>query len=130
MELRVRFVETDQMGVVHHSNYLVYFEAGRVDWLRKRGITYAAWTDRGLQTPVVEAQLSYRASARFDDLLVLATTITKVRSVSLDYGYRITRGVAVLAEGSTRLATIDANGKLYRMPEDVRAALLSGELPR
>ena len=130
MELRVRFVETDQMGVVHHSNYLVYFEAGRVDWLRKRGITYAAWTDRGLQTPVVEAQLSYKASARFDDLLVLETTLTKVRSVSLDYRYRITRGETILAEGTTRLATIDNSGKLIRMPEEVRTALLSGELTR
>jgi len=126
-EMRVRFCETDLMGVVHHSNYLVYFEMGRVDWLRKRGIAYADWTDRGVQTPVAAAELQYRAPSRFDDLLIIETTLAKLRSVSLDYAYRIRRGETLIAEGSTRLACVDRNLKLLRIPEDIRASLLAGE---
>ncbi len=126
-ELRVRFCETDLMGVVHHSNYLVYFEVGRVDWLRKRKITYADWTDRGVQTPVASAELHYRAASRFDDLLIIETTLAKLRSVSLDYTYRIRRGETLIAEGSTRLACVDQGLKLLRIPEEIRAALLAGE---
>ncbi len=126
-ETRVRFCETDVMGVVHHSNYLVYFELGRVDWLRKRKITYAAWTDRGVQTPVASAELQYRAASRFDDLLVIETTLSKLRSVSLDYTYRIRRGETLIAEGTTRLACVDRDLKLLRIPEEIRTALLSGE---
>ena len=126
-EMRVRFCETDLMGVVHHSNYLVYFELGRVDWLRKRKISYADWTDRGVQTPVASAELQYRSAARFDDLLVIETTLSLLRNVSLDYTYRIRRDSTLIAEGATRLAVVDRNLKLLRIPEDIRAALLSGE---
>ena len=126
-ELRVRFCETDLMGVVHHATYLVYFEVGRVDWLRKRNITYADWTARGVQVPVVDASVQYRASSRFDDLLTIETTLVRLRTVSLDYAYRIRRGDTLVAEGSTRLASVDANLKLLRIPEEIRAALLAGE---
>jgi acyl-CoA thioester hydrolase len=127
--LRVRFCETDLMGIVHHATYLVYFEAGRVEWLRRRGITYADWTSRGVQVPVATAEVQYRAPSRFDDLLAVTTTLTKVRSVSLDFRYRITREHTLIAEGFTRLACIDASGKLLRMPDEIRDALLVGELP-
>ncbi len=113
------------MGVVHHATYLVYFEVGRVDWLRKRKITYADWTDRGVQVPVVDAQVQYRAPSRFDDLLSIETTLTKLRTVSLDYSYRILRGETLIAVGATRLACIDANHKLLRIPEEIREALLA-----
>lgn len=125
--LRVRFCETDLMGVVHHATYLIYFEVGRVEWLRKRKITYADWTARGVQVPVVEAQVQYRAPSRFDDLLSIETTLTKLRSVSLDYSYRIVCGATLVAEGSTRLACVDMNHKLLRIPEAIREALLAGE---
>ena len=126
-ELRVRFCETDLMGVVHHATYLVYFEVGRVEWLRKRGITYADWTARGVQVPVVEAQVQYRSPSRFDDVLSIESTLTRLRTVSLDYAYRIRRGATLIAEGSTRLASIDEHHKLLRIPEEIRTALLSGE---
>jgi acyl-CoA thioester hydrolase len=117
------------MGVVHHASYLVYFEVGRVDWLRKRGITYADWTARGAQVSVVDAQVQYRTSSRFDELLSVETTLTKLRAVSLDYRYRILRGATLIAEGSTRLACIDQDHKLLRIPEEMRHALLSDEVP-
>jgi acyl-CoA thioester hydrolase len=126
--LRVRFCETDLMGIVHHATYLVYFEVGRVEWLRRRGITYADWTERGVQVPVASAELQYRAPSRFDDLLSIETTLVKLRSFSLDYRYRITRDATLVAEGFTRLACIDSAGKLLRMPEEIRNTLLSGEL--
>jgi acyl-CoA thioester hydrolase len=116
------------MGIVHHATYLVYFEVGRVEWLRRRGITYADWTERGVQVPVASAELQYRAPSRFDDLLSIETTLVKLRSFSLDYRYRITRDATLVAEGFTRLACIDSAGKLLRMPEEIRNTLLSGEL--
>lgn len=125
--LRVRFCETDAMGIVHHSNYLVYFEAGRVEWLRRRGIDYAGWIARGVQTPVANAGLTYRTPSRFDDLLTVETTLARLRAVSLDYTYRVTRDGTLIAEGSTRLACTDAQGKLLRIPDDMRGALLGGE---
>lgn len=127
--LRVRFCETDLMGIVHHATYLVYFEAGRVEWLRRRGITYAEWTTRGVQVPVATAELQYRAPSRFDDVLAIETTLTKLRAVSLDYAYRIRRGETLIAEGKTRLACIDMSHKLLRIPEEIREQLLRGELP-
>jgi len=125
--LRVRFCETDLMGIVHHATYLVYFEAGRVEWLRRRGITYADWTARGVHVPVASAEVQYRAPSRFDDVLAIETTLSKLRSVSLDYTYRILRGDTLVAEGFTRLACIDASHKLLRIPEEIRETLLRGE---
>ena len=81
-----------------------------------------------MQVPVVEAQVQYRAPSRFDDLLSIETTLTKLRTVSLDYSYRILRGDTLVAEGSTRLACVDANHKLLRIPEPIRDALLAGEV--
>jgi acyl-CoA thioester hydrolase len=126
--LRVRFCETDLMGIVHHATYLVYFEAGRVEWLRRRGITYADWTARGVQVPVATAELQYRAPSRFDDVLAIETTLVKVRAVSLDFTYRIRRETTLIAEGATRLACIDASNKLLRMPAEIRDMLLRGEI--
>ena len=125
--LRVRFCETDLMGIVHHATYLVYFEAGRVDWLRRRGITYADWTTRGVHVPVTSAELQYRAPSRFDDVLTIETTLAKLRSVSLDFRYRILRETTLIAEGFTRLACIDASHKLLRIPEELRETLLAAE---
>jgi len=125
--LRVRFCETDLMGIVHHATYLVYFEAGRVEWLRRRGITYADWMARGIHVPVTTAELQYRAPSRFDDVLTIETTLAKLRSVSLDFRYRILRDTTLIAEGFTRLACINASHKLIAIPDELRGPLLSGE---
>src|SRR5215207_7741686 len=103
MEVRVRFCETDLMGIVHHASYLVYFEAGRVEWLRRRGVAYADWAGRGVHLPVVEAHASYRAPARFDDLLDIETTLAELRTVSLKFTYKIHRNGEPIAQGMTRL---------------------------
>ena len=127
MPMRVRFCETDLMGIVHHANYLLYFEAGRVEWLRRRGVTYAVWASKGVHLPVVEAQAHYVMPAKFDDVLDVETTLAELRTVSMKFAYRITCGGKRIAEGSTRLGCIDANHKLLRIPEDLRQVLLSGE---
>jgi acyl-CoA thioester hydrolase len=128
IDLRVRFSETDLRGIVHHASYLLYFEAGRVEWLRSRGVTYADWASRGVHLPVVEVQVSYQAPSRFDELLQIETTLLDLRSVSMKFGYAIHRGETKIAEGFTRLGCIDANHKLFKIPDYMRDVLLAGEL--
>lgn len=127
IEVRVRFCETDLMGIVHHGSYLVYFEAARVEWLRRRGVTYAEWASRGVHLPVVEAHVSYKAPSRFDDLLRVEATLSELRAVSLKFTYVIRRGDATIAEGWTRLGCIDAEHKLFPIPAHMRDVLLAGE---
>src|ERR1700722_8084381 len=100
--LRVRFCETDLMGIVHHANYLAYFEAGRVEWLRRRGVTYTSWTERGVHLPAGEATVHARAPARFDDVVRVETQLVQLRALSLRYTYRLERQGTLLAEGYTR----------------------------
>lgn len=126
--LRVRFCETDLMGIVHHAVYLTYFEAGRVDWLRRRGITYTRWTAQGIHLPVVDATLKYRSPARFEDILVIETRLAELRWASLRYSYSITREGTVLAEGETRLACVDNGHTLRRIPHEVLAVLVGAEV--
>jgi acyl-CoA thioester hydrolase len=128
-EIRVRFCETDLMGIVHHASYLTYFEAARVEWLRSRGVTYADWARRGIHLPVVDASVRYRAPAYFDDVLVIVTRISELKSHSLRYDYRTTRAGLVLAEGSTRLACVGNDHKLKRIPAEVVGILRAGEVP-
>jgi acyl-CoA thioester hydrolase len=127
--IRVRFCETDLMGIVHHAQYLTYFEAGRVEWLRRRGITYTSWTADDIHLPVVEATLQYRAPARFDDVLAVDTRLVELRRASVRYGYSILRGDTLLAEGETRLACVGGTHSLRRIPPQFMAVLASGELP-
>lgn len=128
IDLRVRFAETDLMGIVHHATYLVWFEIGRVEWLRRRGVSYADWAARGANLAVAGAEVRYLRPARFDDAMRLETRLARVRSVSLDFSYVLRRGEERLAEGSTRLACVDASTRLVRLPDFVRETLLAGEL--
>jgi acyl-CoA thioester hydrolase len=133
IEIRVRFGETDLMGIVHHASYLSYFEAARVAWLRRRGVTYATWAARGWHLPVVEASVRYRAPARFEDVVFVDVALADVRSHSLRFVYDVTRtdvdGKPVsLAVGETRLACVDAAHKLLRMPEPLLEVLMRAEL--
>jgi acyl-CoA thioester hydrolase len=125
--LRPRFCETDQMGIVHHANYLIYFEAARVEWLRKRGVDFAEWSRRGINVAVVEASVQYRSAAFFDDHLVIETRLSELRSASIRFAYRLVRGDTLIAEGDTRLAWMNAERKLQRIPSDIRETLSQGE---
>jgi acyl-CoA thioester hydrolase len=129
VRLRVRFCETDLMGIVHHSNYAQYMELGRVEWLRRRGMTYADWARRGLHLPVVDLAIRYRAPARFDDELDVETTLAEVRAASVRFEYRILRPAddTLCAEGSTRLARVDADHVLRRISPELVAELMQAE---
>src|SRR5579884_4038077 len=91
VRVRVRFGETDLMGVVHHANYLAYLEVARVEWLRRRGITYASWAEHGVHLPVVEVSLKYKAPARFDDEIDVEVTLGEVGAASVRFDYRVVR---------------------------------------
>jgi acyl-CoA thioester hydrolase len=119
ISFRVRFCETDLMGIVHHANYLAYFELGRVEWLRARGVTYAQWAQEGVHLPVVDVSLRYRNAARFDDELTLFTTLGELKRHSLRFDYRLMLRDALLTEGHTRLASVSETtvqgAKLHRI---------------
>ena len=127
MDLRVRFFETDLMGIVHHANYLTYFEAGRVDWLHRRGISYEGWVKRGIHLPVVETRLRYRKAARFDELLTVETTRAEQTRVTVKFAYLILRGDERICEGETLLACVGPELAPKRIPEDIAEVFRSAE---
>jgi acyl-CoA thioester hydrolase len=119
--LLVRFCDTDLMGIVHHANYFAYFEAGRVEWLKRRGVTYMTWANGGHHLPVVDAAVKYRSPARFDDVLEIETVLADLRFASLRFEYRIRRGAELLTEGSTRLACVDSKHQVRRFTDEMLA---------
>jgi len=127
MTLIVRFCETDLMGIVHHANYLQYFEAGRVDWLHRRGISYDKWVEKGIHLPVVEAKLKYRKPARFDETLIIETNCAELTRVTVRFAYRILRGADLLCDGETLLACVGNALLPKRFPPDIAAVFQSAE---
>lgn len=87
--VRVRYAETDQMGVVYHGNYAEYFEMGRVEWLRNLGLTYKFMEENGVMLPVVSLTMNYKKPARYDDLLTVRTIFKKQDSVKIEFDYEI-----------------------------------------
>jgi acyl-CoA thioester hydrolase len=121
--VRVRYAETDQMGVVYYANYFVWFEVGRTDWLRGSGWTYREMEAAGVSLPVVEAHCQYRQPAKYDDELEIRTTGSMASPTRLQFGYEIVRsadGVA-LATGRTVHASLDRDGRPCRLPDRARA---------
>ena len=89
VQLRVRYSETDQMGVVYHGNYLPYFEIGRVEWLRDKGVSYKWMEENGVGLPIVSLTLNYKKPARYDDLLTVRTTFKSQTSVKIEFDCEI-----------------------------------------
>ncbi len=129
-DIRVIYGDTDQMGVVYYANYLRYFEAGRNELIRARGLRYRDFETRfGLRLPVAEAQVRYRAPARYDDLLTVETSLAEVKRASARFGYRIVRGGEIVATGHTVHACVDLEGRIRRMPPELLARLAGGDAP-
>jgi len=127
--VRVRYAETDQMGVVYHANYLIYMEEGRTRLMQERGFQYAALERRGIGLAVHRAEVEYRAPARYDEELLVRTSVGRVRSASVSFSYEILRADdgTLLATGVTDLAclALDVEPRRVRhLPPDVREALL------
>jgi acyl-CoA thioester hydrolase len=116
--VRVRYAETDQMGVVYYSNYFVWFEVGRTDLLRESGLTYRELEAQGVSLPVIEAQCEYHRSARYDDDLEILTTGALLSPVRVEFTYRIVKPEdgAELATGRTVHAVLDRDGRPCRLP--------------
>jgi len=108
IKFRVRYGETDQMGVVYHGNYAQFFEVGRVEWLRKLGVSYKEMEQSGIMLPVVTLNISYKKSARYDDIITVKTYLVKLPSVSIEFYYEIfNQNGELLVTGNTKLAFID-----------------------
>jgi acyl-CoA thioester hydrolase len=121
----VRYAETDQAGVAHHSSFLPWFEEGRIEFLRHLGKPYQEFEIEGIHFPVREAFCRYWSPARFDDVLVLATIIEEVGGARVRFAYRLTRQCdgTLIAEGYTLHDCVDDAGKVKRLPPDVRTIL-------
>jgi len=116
--VRVRYAETDKMGVVYYANYLVWFEVARTNLLRDAGWTYRDMEQAGFQLPVVEAHCTYREPARYDDELEIETDGSLISQVRLRFAYKVRRAAdgAALAEGYTVHASVDEHGRPRRLP--------------
>jgi acyl-CoA thioester hydrolase len=122
IDVRVRYAETDKMGVVYHANYFVWFEVGRCELLRAIGSSYRDLEASGVMLPVIEALCEYRLPARYDDELKVKTRGALLSPARVEFTYEITRSVdgAVNALGRTTHAAIDTTGKPCRLPEHLR----------
>jgi acyl-CoA thioester hydrolase len=123
--IRVRYAETDQAGIAHHSAFLPWFEEGRVELLRSLGKPYQEFEAEGIHFPVREVFCRYWAPARFDDILTVSAVVEDVGGASVRFGYRITRGPdgILIAEGHTLHACVNDAGKIKRLPPEVRKML-------
>jgi acyl-CoA thioester hydrolase len=130
-ELRVRYSETDQMGVVYHAHYLVWCEVARTDFIRTFGRSYAELERQGVYLAVTEANVRYHASARYDDCIRVLVWLDSVRTRAITFGYRISRvsdeREQLLASAATRLVAIGTDGRSRPLPDELlgrlRAAL-------
>jgi acyl-CoA thioester hydrolase len=116
------------MGVIHHAVYLTYFEAARVEYVRRRGPGYAGWTERGVHLAVAESHVRHKRPLRFDENVTVEATLVELGRASMTFAYRMTRPEAptdIVAEGDTLLATVGNDGAIRLMPEDL-ARLLCG----
>jgi acyl-CoA thioester hydrolase len=124
--VRVRYAETDQMGVAYHGGYFAWFEVGRTDLLRGRGFTYRDLEAQNLRLPVIEARARFLRPALYDDVLEIRTTITAVSGARVAFAYEVARegSEGVLATGATSHAAVDSRGRPRRLPEELRRVLL------
>lgn len=127
ISIRVRYGETDQMGIVHHGNYPLYLEMGRTEWLRELGISYREMEESGVMLPVISMSLNYKKSARYDEVVKVKTQLKKTPTVKIEFDYTITNLQGeILVEASTTLAFIDMKTmKPIRAPKYILDAILS-----
>jgi acyl-CoA thioester hydrolase len=116
--LRTRYGETDQMGIIYHPNYYIYFEMGRTEFLREViGMSYKEMEELGIMLPLTETHCRYRIPARYDDEIVVKTSIKEITVARMTFSYKLLRTVdgALLAEGETAHAFTNINGKPVNM---------------
>ncbi len=119
-EIRVRYAETDQMGIVHHANYLIWFETGRSEFCRAKGFSYKQMEeDDGALMVVAESYCRYKSPAHYEDVLTIRTKVDEIRSRSLRFFYEVYRAAddTLIAEGETLHLVTDKNKKVRKLPE-------------
>ena len=125
-QLRVRYVETDAMGIVHHASYVAWLELGRTELLRELGQSYREWERAGVHLTVAEVHLKYRAPAYFDDLVTVRTEVIEAARRRVRFAYRIEREGVLLAEANTAHLATGANGKACVLPTEFLRLLGAG----
>ena len=120
LQIRVRYAETDPMGLLHHSRYLVYFEMGRTELLRLAGMDYKWCEQQGIFFVVARINVRYKAPARYDDLLTLTTTATTISPAKIEHDYFLRRDNQLLCQAQSTIACIDRQGRLQPVPEFLR----------
>ena len=129
--VRVRFCDTDMMGVVHHSNYIKYFELTRIEYLRRRGLNYASWVSLGLHLPVIACSADFKRPAYLDDLLRVEARLSVLSRVKVGFDYTVRRmtddGLIDIATGSTVLACVGNDHRPIRMSKEAEGLILSPE---
>ena len=125
--LRVRYGETDKMGIVYYGNYATYLEQGRTEWLRDIGFSYKWMEDNGIHLPVVELSVKYKAPARYDDVLTVTTTLKKIPTYSIEFTYEIhNQEGQLLITGETSLVFVNSvTNKFQRAPNYLLEKLVS-----
>lgn len=120
-QVRVRYVETDQMGVVHHASYLAWMEVARTEYLRSRGLPYRELEEMGIRMPVLEVAAKYMAPAKYDEEILLKAELAAATGVRFRFDYEIRRmqDGALLCEGHTEHAATDLSGRPRRVPREV-----------
>lgn len=116
-QIRVRYAETDRMGLLHHANYLVYFEQARTELLRTQGLTYKDMEDRGFFLVITHMEVKYKSPAKYDDVLTIQTTVARTTPVRIEHAYRVTCEGRTVAEAKSTLACVDRAGKLQPLPD-------------
>jgi acyl-CoA thioester hydrolase len=117
IQIRVRYAETDRMGLLHHANYLIYFEQARTELLRARGAAYKELEDRGFFLVIAKVEIKYKSPAHYDDVLTIRTTVTKTSPIRIEHKYEVFREGTLICDGASTLACVDREGKLQAMPE-------------
>ena len=126
-KLRVRYQETDRMGIVYHSNYFIWFEIGRTELFKKMGISYHDLEKNGYFLVVTEVNCKYRAPATYDDEVEILTRLTELKNSALTFDYEVRKKEVLITNGSTRHVFVDANGKITKVPITLFEAL---KIPR
>ncbi len=126
-QIRVRYAETDAMGVVHHASYVVWLEVGRSEWMRRQGTSYADLEASGYYLPVVGLSLRYLASARYDELLTLKTWVAECRTRQVRFGYELYRRygekACPIVRGETVHVCLSREGSVVALPRELRRLL-------
>lgn len=117
--IRVRYAETDAMGIVHHAVYPIWMELGRSDFLRELGQSYAEWERQGVMMSVAELQVTFRAPARYDELVEVRTRLVEVNRRKITFAYTILREGIRLVEGRTVHVVTGPNGRARTLPDDL-----------